>query len=141
MPTGPASFTAASSPPTFSSTRPASRPWPTSAWPAAPAPTAPLPSPVAFASGGEPAAYVPGHWHLIGKRRTDDRNELFLYPWNHKEAWLRLENEDRSPPGAPAFSPDGRFLAWADASGMLTLADLEALKEAIRAFEEESAGE
>jgi WD40 repeat protein len=51
-----------------------------------------------------PDASIPGHWHVHGKRRTDGQNELFLYPWHSKEPWLRLENEDRSPSGMPAFS-------------------------------------
>jgi hypothetical protein len=73
--------------------------------------------------------------------RTDGTNEVFLYPSDSSEAWLRLENEDRSVPGAPTFSTDGRFLAWTDDSGTVTVADLAALKEAVQAFEEEPVGE
>jgi WD40 repeat protein len=90
---------------------------------------------------GPPDTYLPGRWHLRWKRNTDDSNEVFLHRWNNSAAWLRLENEDRSAPGIPVFSPDGRYLVWTDSGGTLTVADLVALKETVRAFEQEVEGE
>jgi WD40 repeat protein len=88
-----------------------------------------------------PSAYLPGHWRVDGETRPDGSNEYFLSPWGNSEAWLRLENEDQSPSGVPTFSPNGRFLAWTDPSGNLSVADLVALKESVRAFEQEPLAE
>jgi WD40 repeat protein len=85
-----------------------------------------------------PMAWLPGHWRLDREGRPQDVGEFFLSAWGESSAWLRLENEDRSGVAAPAFSPDSRFLAWTDESGTVTVADLAALKERVRAFEEES---
>jgi WD40 repeat protein len=90
---------------------------------------------------GALSACLPGRWRLSCRRRPDGLHEYFLSPWGKSEAWLRLENEDQSGLRAPVFSPDGRFLAWTDDSGALTVADLDALKERVQAFEQEPPGE
>jgi WD40 repeat protein len=83
-----------------------------------------------------PEAWLAGHWRLNREQRPDGGTEALLYPWGKAEPWLRLENDNGSDVGEPAFSPDGRFLAWTDDSGSLSVADLAALKEAVRTFEQ-----
>ena len=54
---------------------------------------------------------------------------------SEEQVWLELENKDLSDPNPVVFSRDGRFLAWGNLNGGVTLADLEALEEEVAAFE------
>jgi WD40 repeat protein len=49
--------------------------------------------------------------------------------------WIQLTSGEASVVGALSFSPNGRYLAWADRSGVISLLDLPAAQRAVRAFE------
>jgi hypothetical protein len=88
-----------------------------------------------------PDAYLPGRWRLDREARPAGAGDYLLSEWGKNEAWLRLENEDQSTPTVPAFSPNGRFLAWTDDGGTLTVADLDSLRETLKVFEQEPVSE
>jgi WD40 repeat protein len=61
---------------------------------------------------------------------------LSIHPGRDQRAWLELLNRDLRDPHMAAFSHDGRYVAWANQSGLITVADLPALQQEVRAFEE-----
>jgi hypothetical protein len=91
-------------------------------------------------SRGPPGRMVPGRWAVVHWYARGQRPALHLRPWGAERAWLALGNDDLSGPGPPAFSHDGRSLAWGAVDGTVTVADLDALRRAVRAAEESAGG-
>ncbi|MCI0459637.1 MAG: hypothetical protein L0Z62_22025 [Gemmataceae bacterium] len=83
-----------------------------------------------------PLAVVPGRW-LVLPQASDPSvvPALRLRRWNGAQDWLLLRTDGWSSPRFPTFSPDGRYLAWGSASGVLTVADVEALEGEVGKFE------
>src|SRR5260370_36727535 len=59
----------------------------------------------------------------------------FLHLINKDNPLLQLTNPDLSNLQDPRFSDDGRRLVWGSESGLLTVVDIEKLREEIAAFE------
>jgi WD40 repeat protein len=59
---------------------------------------------------------------------------LALQPSGAERTWLEFRN-DWNDFQSFSFSPDGRYLAWSDQGGTITVADLPALEKQVAAFE------
>jgi hypothetical protein len=86
---------------------------------------------VAVTEGSSWRAYEVGE-HVYGAPKA-----LALKRGDSDETWLELTNHDLSKPCGVSFSRDGRYLTLGAATGVLRIADLEALGEQVMAFEKE----
>jgi hypothetical protein len=59
----------------------------------------------------------------------------YLHLINKDDPWLEITNSDSSHLRDTRFSLDGRRLAWGSDNGLLTVVDIEKLREEIAAFE------
>ncbi|MCI0464694.1 MAG: hypothetical protein L0Z62_47835, partial [Gemmataceae bacterium] len=85
-----------------------------------------------------PDAVAPGRWQVFQPYTgPGEIPTLRLRKWSEKGEWLRFASDGRSAPRAPVFSLDGRYLAWGSTGGVVTVADLGALQEAVSDFEKE----
>jgi WD40 repeat protein len=73
----------------------------------------------------------------VSVEHVDSAQTLALERGDSGGIWLELRNHDLSGPSSVSFSPNGRYLILGDAAGELRIADLEALKEQVTAFEKE----
>jgi WD40 repeat protein len=62
---------------------------------------------------------------------------IAIRPRSAATDWVFLPSGDLDPVNVAAFSPDGQYLAWGSESGVITVADLNALGDEIRKFEAE----
>jgi serine/threonine protein kinase/WD40 repeat protein len=69
----------------------------------------------------------------IEKRFRD--SGVFLHRGDEQKPWLFLTNLDRSRPRAISFSPNGRYLVFANVTGATTVVDVPALERDIERFE------
>ncbi len=91
--------------------------------------------PVAFAADGTWTLERGGEdTRHVGGRATLTRGAA-------ARPWLDVGHPDGSEVKPAAFSPDGRYLAWGARSGACTVVDLNALANAIDAFERQARGE
>jgi WD40 repeat protein len=86
-----------------------------------------------------------GRWAVVLLHRGDgyESPTLALRPFPPgRPTWLELVNPDHSTTieGGQAFSPDGRYLAYAAQNGTLTVVDLPAVRAELAAFEHALAG-
>src|SRR5207244_12076178 len=82
--------------------------------------------------------WAPGSsWEIAPAMSQEIRGApvLTFRPSPDKPVWLELLNADFSGMGAACLSPDGRYAAWSDARGAITLADLPALRQRVQEFE------
>ncbi len=61
---------------------------------------------------------------------------LMLSRRSNDSVWLSLANDDLSAPREAQFSPNSRFLAWSGMDGTISVADVPALEQEVRQFEE-----
>jgi len=70
------------------------------------------------------------------KVRGTKNSSHYLHPINNDDPWLEITNSDSSHLREPHFSLDGRRLAWGSDNGLLTVVDIEKLREEIAAFDQ-----